>query len=86
MDELLRRGLAKMTIKLILFLIFGVSMGIGIRDKIFTKEIESKEDLIKTYDEYIEFLEGECIEVYKKALDDTLKQNIELKKKLKAYE
>ncbi|TCU67517.1 hypothetical protein EV204_11268 [Tissierella praeacuta] len=75
-----------MTIKLILFLICGISIGIGIRDKFYKEEIESREDLIKTYDEYIEFLEGECVEGYKKALDDTLKDNIKLRKKLKAYE
>lgn len=75
-----------MTIKLILFLMLGISIGIGIRDKISNELIESNEDLIKTYDEYVRLLEDEYIKVYENALNDTLRENIGLKKKLKAYE
>lgn len=84
----------------ILFLLIGISIGISIETVLNKKSNRVKEDLIKTceelilehdkniklYDEYVELLEGEYIESYKKALDDTLKDNIKLRKKLKAYE
>ncbi|WP_333657018.1 hypothetical protein [Tissierella praeacuta] len=89
-----------MIIKIIMFLIIGVAIGIAIKDKITKSLMKSKEDLIKTYkdlaleqdknikfyNEYIRLLENEYIEEYKKALNYTLKENTELRKKLKAYE
>lgn len=90
----------RVIIKIIMFLIIGVAIGIAIKDKITKSLMKSKEDLIKTYkdlaleqdknikfyNEYIRLLENEYIEEYKKALNDTLKENTELRKKLKAYE
>lgn len=88
-----------MIIKIIMFLIIGMAIGMGIKDKITRSLMRSKEDLIKSYKElaleqeknikfyheYVSLLEYEYIEGYKKALDETFKENIELKKKLKAY-
>lgn len=89
-----------MTIKIIMFLVIGIAIGMGIKDKITESLMISKEDLIKTYeelvseqdkniklyDEYVRLLEDEYIKVYENALNDTLRENIGLKKKLKAYE
>lgn len=89
-----------MAIKLILFLLIGISIGISIKDHMTKRLMKSKEDLIKTYkelvseqdkniklyDEYVRLLEDEYIKVYENALNDTLRENIGLKKKLKAYE
>lgn len=88
-----------MTIKILMSLIIGIAIGMEIRDSITNKLNKSKEDLIKSYEalvseqhrnikfygEYVNFLESEYIDGYKKALDDTFKKNIDLKKKLKAY-
>lgn len=88
-----------MTLKIIMILIIGIAIGMEIGDRITNKLNKSKEDLIKSYEslvseqhknikfygEYVNFLESEYIDGYKKALDDTLKENIDLKKKLKAY-
>ncbi len=88
-----------MTIKILMVLIIGIAIGVTIEGGVANKLNKSKEDLIKTYEElvqeqnkniifygeYVSFLESEYIDGYKKALDDTLKENIDLKKKLKAY-
>ena len=86
--------------KMIAFLLVGISIGISIKDQMAKRLMKSKEDLIKTYkelvseqdkniklyDEYVRLLEDEYIKVYENALNDTLRENIGLKKKLKAYE
>lgn len=82
-----------MVINLILALLTGLTVGANIVEKLNKDSIEinhsliaSQENLIKTYEGYIELLEDEYIDYYKDALNETLRQNIELKKKLKAYE
>ena len=86
--------------KMIAFLLVGISIGISIKDQMAKRLMKSKEDLIKTYkelvseqdkniklyDDYLKILEDEYIKVYENALNDTLRENIGLKKKLKAYE
>lgn len=89
-----------MIIKIITFLIIGILIGMGIQDKInekvrelqdninynYEELIKEKDKHVRLYKEYVELLENEYIGEYKKALNDTLNQNIELRKKLKALE
>ncbi len=89
-----------MIFKIILSFLFGILIGMEIQSKLNSDTDKINEDLIKSYDdlikaqneriefygEYVEYLEGDYITGYRDALNETLKENINLKKKLKAYE
>lgn len=87
-------------IQIILSLLIGISIGIYVEDKSNSainsynesiignlEEVTSiqEEDLI-FYRDYVKYLEDDYIAGCKDAFNDTLKENINLKKKLKAYE
>lgn len=74
---------------ILLGLIIGILLGAGLiqtyrsnETKDYEEIIAAKDDLIKAYSEYVDLIEKEGIRDYQKALDETLKQNIKLKKLL----
>ena len=87
-------------IKIILSMLFGFLIGMGMQIKFNEDTNKLNEDLLKAYDdllkakddsiesyaEYIKYLEGDYTLEFQDALNQAWKENINLKKKLKAYE
>lgn len=89
-----------MIFKIVLSLLAGILIGMEIQDKYNSDTnkfneglikacndlIKEKDDKIIFYAEYVKYLEGDYTLEFQDALNETLKENINLKRKLKEYE
>lgn len=82
-----------MITKIALSILFGTLIGMEIQSK-FNENlikacndlIKEKDEVIKSYDKYVEYLEGEYTLEFQDAINQLLKENINLRKKLKGCE